>query len=213
MSFSHNPQDVNAKLHNQRDLERMAKRPSKKTPAKKKKARRSDDDSTEMEAITFGNYEEEVSKTDFKRVPTGKYELILKGWKYGKTKLEKHKIDWEFETVNCDEEDQNGVKIFHTTLWNNPMMFGVITALVGAEGWEDVEGAELDPESVVDGTNELLNGLIDESAIANVRLVPEDKKNGYPEKNDIRGWIVEDEDDEDEDEDYDDDDDEDDDDE
>tara|TARA_Y100000034_G_scaffold109247_1_gene140369 strand:+ start:1217 stop:1798 length:582 start_codon:yes stop_codon:yes gene_type:complete len=126
-------------------------------------------DMAEVESVTtmdFGDYENEKENI-FRVVEDGEYELQLKTWEHVIfQKSQKDALNFRFETVNCEDPDNDGVSIFHRVGWNTPFLKMALLALAGS----NIKGASIDLEEIRDGKSEFMDSLVGEVVEASVKI-------------------------------------------
>jgi hypothetical protein len=126
-------------------------------------------DTTIVETVDFGDWDEEQDKID-KGIEPGDYEVTLQEWKYGVSRVKQSpQISFYFRVVNNEEAD--GTPIWYNSTWGTVFFKKAIIACARAQGMDpvqlDLAEATTGPGGG-NGTTDFLDGL--QGASVNVRL-------------------------------------------
>ena len=158
-------------------------------------------------AFTFLPREEQAKQLGFKVVPTGVYDVELKGAYYHKSSQKGTKgLRWHLEVVNAEDPEHDGARPWHWTGLGSSFMAEALMAFIPPAAWEEMVGQELNLDAIEEsgeGGWDFLEPFVGNVASARISL---DKREDGTESNSVKGFVLpdnEDEEEEDEEEDED----------
>src|SRR3990167_1058989 len=152
-------------------------------------------------AFTFIPREEQAKQLGFKVVPTGTYDVELKGAYYHKSSQKGTKgLRWHVEVVNAEDSEHDGARPWHWTGLGSSFMAEALMAFIPPATWEEMVGQELNLDAIEESGEDgwdFLEPFVGNVASARISL---DKREDGTESNSVKGFVLPDNEDEEEEE-------------